>query len=109
MVNSILKNPNYIGGTKSFDTKVMIASKGKIFCKYGAEGVFLFAHFKKGISGVVKIKDGNKRAIPIIVVKIFKKLKLMNKDELENLEKKEKFLLKNHAGKMIGYINTTLK
>ena len=109
LVNSILKNPSYIGGTKSFDTKVMISSKGKIFCKYGAEGVFLFAHFKKGISGVVKIKDGNERAIPIIIVNIFKKLKLMNKTELENLEKKEQFFLKNHADKMIGYINTTIK
>ena len=109
LINSILKNPNYIGGTKSFDTKVMLTSKDKIFCKYGAEGVFLFAHFKKGISGVVKIKDGNERAIPVIIFNIFKKLKLMNNTELKNLEKKDQFLLKNHAGKKIGYINSTIK
>ena len=40
LVNSILENPEFIGGTVSFDTKVIKASKGKIFCKSGAEGVF---------------------------------------------------------------------
>ena len=109
LINSILKNPNYIGGTTSFDSKVMHASKSKIFCKYGAEGVFLFIHLKKGISGVVKVTDGNQRAIPITIINIFKKLKLMNKTELKNLEKREEFDLKNHAKKRVGYIISRIR
>ena len=109
LVNSILENPEFIGGTVSFDTKVIKASKGKIFCKSGAEGVFLFVDIQKEISGVVKITDGNERAIPIAIIKIFKKLKIMNMEELKNLEKKEKFELENHAGKKIGYISLTMK
>ncbi len=109
LVDSVLKNPNYIGGTKSFDSKIIDASKSKIFCKHGAEGVFLFVHFKKGVSGVVKVIDGNERAIPITIINIFKKLKLMNKSELRDLEKKEKFYLKNHADKKVGYISATIK
>jgi len=109
LVNSILKNPEFIGGTVSFDTKVIKASKGKIFCKSGAEGVFLFADFQKEISGVIKITDGNERAIPISILNIFKKFNIMSKVELKNLEKKEKFELKNHAGRNIGRINLTMK
>ncbi len=109
LINSTLKNPNYIGGTTSFDTKVIHASKSKIFCKHGAEGVFLFAHLKKGISGVIKVVDGNERALPITVVNIFKKLNLINKSELKNLEKLEEFYLKNHADKKIGYIKSIIK
>ncbi len=109
LVNSILKNPEFIGGTVSFDTKVIKASKGKIFCKSGAEGVFLFVDFQKEISGVIKITDGNERAIPITILNIFKKLKVMSKVELKNLEKKEKFELKNHAGRNIGRISLTMK
>ena len=41
LVNSILENPEFIGGTSSFDTKVIRCFKKKIFCKSGAEGVFL--------------------------------------------------------------------
>ena len=78
LIDSTLKYPNYIGGTKSFDTKVIDSSKSKIFCKHGAEGVFLFAHLKKGISGVIKVTDGNERAIPITVINIFKKLKIFS-------------------------------
>ncbi len=109
LVDSILENPEFIGGTESFDTKVIKASKGKIFCKSGAEGVFLFIDIQKEISGVIKITDGNERAIPISIINIFKKLKIMNTEELRNLEKKEKFELENHAGKKIGYISLTMK
>ena len=42
-------------------------------------------------------------------VNIFKKLKVMTKVELNNLEKKEKFDLKNHAGRNIGHISLTMK
>jgi len=109
LINSVLENPEFIGGTASFDTKVMKASKGKIFCKSGAEGVFLFINIQKEISGVVKITDGNERAIPISILNIFKKLKVMNRIELKSFEKKEKFELQNHAGKNIGRISLTMK
>ena len=109
LINSVLENPEFIGGTASFDTKVMKASKGKIFCKSGAEGVFLFIDIQKEISGVVKITDGNERAIPISILNIFKKLKVMTRVELKNLEKKEKFDLQNHAGRNIGHISLTMK
>ena len=108
LINSSLQYPKYIGGTNSFDTKVIDSSNSKIFCKHGAEGVFLFAHLKKGISGVIKVTDGNERAIPITLIDIFKKLKLMNKSELTNLQRKEEGYLKNHAGKKIGYINSKI-
>ena len=109
LINSVLENPEFIGGTTSFDTKVMKASKEKIFCKSGAEGVFLFIDIQKEISGVIKITDGNERAIPISILNIFKKLKIMKRQELKYLEKKEKFELQNHAGRNIGRISVTIK
>ena len=93
----------------SFDTKVINASKGKIFCKSGAEGVFLFVDFQKEISGVIKITDGNERAIPFTIINIFNKFKIMSKVELKQLEKKERFELKNHADRNIGHISLTMK
>ena len=68
----------------------------------------MFAHLKKGISGVVKVTDGNERAIPITIINIFKKIKLMNKIELRNLQRTEGFYLKNHAEKEIGYITSKI-
>ena len=109
LINSVLENPEFIGGSESFDTKVIRASKGKIFCKSGAEGVFLFIDIHKEISGVVKITDGNERAIPISILNIFRKLKVMTRVDLKSLEKKVKFDLQNHAGRNIGRISLTMK
>ena len=47
LINSIIKNPKYIGGSDSLDSIIMRISKKKIFCKGGAEGVFLFIDLKK--------------------------------------------------------------
>ena len=109
LVDSVLENPEFIGGTASFDTKVIKASKGRVFCKSGAEGVFLFIDIQKEISGVIKITDGNERAITIAVINILKKLKILNREELKNLEKKNKFELQNHAGKKIGRVSFIMK
>ena len=80
-IKSILSNPKYIGGTDSLDTRIMSISKN-IFCKGGAEGVFLFVDLVKELVGVIKIVDGNERAIPSIIYSLFKKLKIMNLKEL---------------------------
>ncbi len=104
LIKSIVSNPKYIGGSDSLDSRIMIISNKQIFCKGGAEGVFLFICLKKGIVGVVKVVDGNERAIPNIVYKLFKKFNIMTKKELEELNKNFKFDLINHAKTKVGSV-----
>ena len=87
----------------------MQITKNKLFCKGGAEGVFLFVHLKKNISGVIKVSDGNERAIPSVIYNIFKKFKILNKDELMVLKKISSFNIINHANLEIGSIDTKIK
>ena len=107
-MTAIINNPNYIGGTDSLDSKVMNICKKKIFCKGGAEGVFLFVSLKKRISGIIKVSDGNERAIPSIIYNIFKKFQIMSVKELEELKNTFSFKLVNHAKITIGSIETKL-
>ena len=46
----------------------MKISNKRIFCKGGAEGVFLFVDLQKEIAGVIKVVDGNERAIPPVTL-----------------------------------------
>ena len=108
LIDAVLENPDYIGGIDSFDSKVIKISNKRIFCKGGAEGVFLFADLKSDISGIVKIIDGNERAIPYLIFSIFKKLQLLNKEELKELNKIYSFKLLNHAKIKIGSIKTSI-
>ena len=108
LMDSILKYPKLIGGSNNFDTQLMSITKGKIFAKCGAEGVLLFAHIDKKIGGIIKIKDGNARAVPSTAYEIFKKLSLINANEQKNLYKWGNQELYNHANIKIGKINSNL-
>ncbi len=108
LVNSIISNPKYIGGSDSLDSRIMSISKKKIFCKGGAEGVLLFVDLRKGIVGVIKIVDGNERAIPSLVYNLFKKFSIMNTKQLNELKNIYNFEILNHAKLKIGSIETKI-
>ncbi len=108
LISSITKNPKYIGGSDSLDSRIMKISNKKIFCKGGAEGVFLFINLKKNIVGVVKIVDGNERATPSVIYNLFKKYNIMSNTELRELKKIYDFNIINHANLKIGSIETKL-
>ena len=94
MIDSIINNPNYIGGSDSLDSIIMKIANKRIFCKGGAEGVFLFVDLHKEIAGVIKVVDGNERAIPPVTFDLFKKLKIFNKKQQIEFKKQYNFQLK---------------
>ena len=108
LLNKIAKYPHITGSKIKYDSQLMMITKGKMFSKWGAEGVLLFAHKEKKIGGVIKIKDGNERALPSVANEIFMKLSLINKNELQKLSGWSNQIIKNHANKKIGKIYTTL-
>ncbi len=109
MIDSILENPLFIGGSKNLDSNLMKISNGSIFCKGGAEGVFLFLHLKKGIFGILKVSDGNERALPSVMYNFCKKFKLLNEKEINKFKLWNNLTLYNHANIKIGDIKTTIE
>jgi len=107
-INIILKSineyPFLIGGLNRFDSEIIKVTKGRIFCKGGAEGVLLFTDFQKKIGGAIKIIDGNNRALPPIAMHLFHKLNMLNYNEKGQLNKWLHQKLYNHAKKEIGKI-----
>ena len=102
----ISNNPYYIGGTGRFDSDLIKITKGRIFCKIGAEGVLMFADLKNKFGGILKVNDGNQRAIPSATINLLKKLKSLNTNELAKLKKWNPEILYNHSSKKIGKIFT---
>ena len=104
ILSSINKFPKLIGGRNSFDSQVIKVTKGRIFCKGGAEGVLLFADFIKKIGGVIKVIDGNDRARPSITMKIFSHLGLLSSKEKILLQHWTVEKIYNHNKKNVGQI-----
>ena len=109
LLRAIEKFPQLTGSKSIYPIQIMTATNGKIFSKGGAEGVLLFANKEKKVGGVIKVKDGNERALPSIANAIFKKLKILNKNELKKLAMWNNEIIYNHAKKEVGKIYTEIK
>tara|TARA_Y100001970_G_C14244893_1_gene867447 strand:- start:297 stop:1292 length:996 start_codon:yes stop_codon:yes gene_type:complete len=109
LLNAIKKYPQLTGSKTIYPCVLMKTTKGKMFAKGGAEGVLLFAHKEKKVGGVIKVLDGNERALPSIANSIFKKFNILNKTELNKLSKWNNEKIFNHAKKNIGSIYTKIK
>ena len=101
----ISKNPFYIGGTERFDSELMKITKGRIFCKGGAEGIIMFSDLKNKYGGIIKVKDGNLRAIPSATIKLLKKIGSISKLEENKLKKWNPEAIYNHAKIKVGEIS----
>lgn len=109
LLNAISIYPQLTGSHSIYPTQLMSATNGVMFSKGGAEGVLLFAHKDKKIGGVIKVKDGNERALPSVANNIFKKLKILSKEQLNILSKWSNEKIINHAEIKVGEIYTKIK
>ena len=109
MINAILTNPSFIGGSNNLDSNLIKISNRNIFCKGGAEGVFLFVHLKKEIFGILKVKDGNGRALSSAMNALLKKFKILDKEELNQFNSWNTSSMYNHEKIKIGSISTKIE
>ena len=97
--NSCTKFPELTGGTNSINCILTKISKGKIFFKNGAEGIFLALIPKIKSALVVKILDGAARAAETAIAGLISELKIIDEDKLEKIKCRE---VTNSAGQIIG-------
>ena len=99
--NSCTKFPEIAGGTNSFNSILTKLSKGKIFFKNGAEGVFVAIIPEKKSALAVKIADGTPRAAEAAIAGLVSELKIIDDDKLEQLISRP---VTNSADQIIGHI-----
>ena len=109
LLKAIMQYPNLTGSKFIYPSQLISATEGKMFAKGGAEGILLFAHLEKNIGGIIKVNDGNERALPSIANEIFKKFNILNKKELDILSKWSGEIILNHAKEKVGKIYTKIK
>ena len=108
LLEAILQYPELTGSKSIYPSQLISSTNGKMFSKGGAEGVLLFAHKEKKIGGIIKVKDGNERALPSVANEIFKKLNILNYEELSRLSKWNNEKILNHAKFKVGEIYTKI-
>ncbi|MDZ4722979.1 MAG: asparaginase [candidate division Zixibacteria bacterium] len=79
--SAMSSHPLMVSGEKRFDYDLMRSFPGNIVCKIGAEGVEAIGFSEPATGIVVKIHDGNERALGPICVEVFKQLGLVSRME----------------------------
>ena len=102
---SCTKFPELTGGTNSINCALTKLSKGKIFFKNGAEGVFVAIIPEKKAALVVKIDDGASRAAEVAIAGLISELNIIDEEKLQKFKKSP---VKNSADQTVGYINFLL-
>ena len=97
--DSCVKFPEIAGGSKSTNSILTKLSKGRVFFKNGAEGVFVAIIPEQKSALVVKIIDGAKRAAEVAIAGLLSELKIINNDKIEKIKKNP---VKNSANQIIG-------
>ena len=99
--DSCVKFPEITGGSKSINSILTKLSKGKIFVKNGAEGVFVAIIPEKKSALVVKIIDGASRAAEVAIAGLLSELKIINNEKINKIKKTT---IKNSANQIIGFM-----
>ena len=103
--DSCTKFPEITGGTNSVNCILTKLSKGRIFFKNGAEGVFVALIPEKKSALAVKIIDGATRAAEVAIAGLILDLKIIDENALKKIIEKP---IKNSANQDIGVMNYLL-
>ncbi len=80
LVDACMAEPWHVAGTNRACTEIMQTAPGRVFAKYGAEGVFALAIPEQGLGIAIKCDDGSERGVIAMANAVL--AKLFGKDDL---------------------------
>lgn len=107
--DAMRKQPFFVAGTERLDTDLMVAAKGNLIVKAGAEAYFCAGLVKEKIGLAIKIEDGNMRAMPAAMVGTLKELGAADATFLAATKNQWDEPVKNVAGRVVGRYESTIK
>lgn len=106
--DAMINNPEAVGGTGRFNTDLMEVAGEYLVAKVGAEGVFSLG-IKGGPGITIKIGDGNKRAIPPVIMRLLNDFIELSKEEKDSLKEYKEPVITNHKDNEVGKIVPTFE
>ena len=99
------RHPELVGGSRDrFDTDLMRATNGRIVAKGGAEGFLAVIDTGLRLAMVIKVLDGNARAIPPVALKALTDLGAISAAERDLLQAYVEPAVLNTQGREVGRI-----
>jgi L-asparaginase II len=106
LMEAIFSHPEMIAGDERICTDIMRTLGKKVFAKTGAEGGYAMSLMEQGWGVAIKIEDGNNRAMNPVIIETLKQLKIVTREEEDNLKTYHHPVIKNHRKETVGSIET---
>ena len=98
-------HPEMVAGEERFDTDLMLAAKGRVIAKAGAEGVHVTAIPDRRSALAIKVDDGADRGYRVVVIEILRRLSVLADTEADELRARHApAVQKNLAGRPVGRV-----
>jgi L-asparaginase II len=102
---AMLASPEMVAGEGRFDTDLMLAGRGAILAKAGAEGVHVTALPGRRTALAIKVDDGSDRGYRPVVLSLLARLGALDGAAFASLSKKHALLaIPNMAGREVGRV-----
>lgn len=105
IIAAIRQFPHLLAGNDRYDTKLIVATNGKLIGKMGAEGMFAVAYPDQGLGLAVKIEDGAQRALYPAVTECLKRLNWIDHEQFIELAEFHTSAQRNWRGDVVGNIH----
>lgn len=102
LFDAVEKYPEMVAGTGRLCTDIISITKGRIFAKVGADGVYAAYsnHLNQGLA--MKVEDGSTKALNFMFVNLLKKLSWITDEEFFALQNYVNIDVKNSRGETVG-------
>lgn len=105
--DAMVSHPEYVSGTKEFDTELMRVAAGSVACKAGAEGVHGVSFIPGGIGYASKVIDGSSRGRAPVTMAALDRLGTLRAEQATELRAFAHPVVYNRAGRRVGEIRVT--
>lgn len=101
-------HPGMVAGEERFDTDLMLAARGRVLAKSGAEGVHVTAIPDRRCALAVKVDDGADRGYRAVVIEVLRRLSVLADTDADELRARHATtVMKNMAGRPVGRLEPT--
>lgn len=110
LTQACMTQPWYIAGDNRSCTDLMIAGQGRIFAKFGAEGVYVAGVPDLGIAMAMKCDDGTTRGVEVLVAALLSQVLADNNEPslAAAMATLSRQTIKTHAGETVGEVRALI-
>lgn len=109
LVHAMTQYPELVGGTDRLCTELMRVTRGRIFAKVGAEGVYCAGVPGAEIGVALKVEDGARRAAEPALIEVLRLLGLLTDEDMGQLDRYARPDVMNTRADTVGSLRAQIE